>query len=103
MIIIGRDHILCGQPAVIMKSEALAELEHPFLRRLRGLEALGKVRLRGILLINSCEPCADEALADISHECICIGSGVETVRGRAMADTDPERAALLRLRARRPG
>jgi hypothetical protein len=79
----------------------LAQLEDPLLGAIGGLEALGEVRLGGILRVDLNQRCGEKRFAEMEGEAVRPGGRVERVGGLAVANGALEDAALLGLGAGR--
>ena len=90
VIIVGLDDIVGGNGLAIMEGQAFAQLEHPFRGAVGGLEALGQMRLNGVLLVDMGQLGAEDADRHVELEGVGPGRGIERVGGGAMADADLE-------------
>ena len=96
MEIVSRYHISGSNTFAIVEGQSLSELKDPSGRAVGRFEALGKVWLNEIFLINLSQTGPEESLAVRCGELVVPGPRVKRIGCRTRTDTHPKGAASLR-------
>ena len=95
MIVQRIDRVVGVELLAVGELDALAQVEHPLLGVLRGLEARGEVRLR-LAVLAPFDEAVENAVRGVDHHGIVVAADVPAIGGAAAAEAEAQRSALLR-------